>query len=286
MNDKNLALTERTRRLLLLGASTSMVFGLCFLATQNLLWLALLALLSPIVGLLCYAELHEHYHSGYRLFGKQNDLIGISYSALLGMSWVLYRAHHANHHRFNNDVGDYSRTLDKNDQPIVGWRYLGKCALVPYVLQLIPFLSFIGMKKDKRSALAFVDETARVALRLAMFALFGWIGLLSLLVWQGIFILALFYLNYLQHFSTEVGHGVYWPHSSFNRHFLNLGLHDQHHAHPAAAAATLSSMTSREPARNEIGLFSLPTFFLFLFFPRRLSAKLLGDTFPQGLKHV
>jgi hypothetical protein len=97
----------------------------------------------------------------------------------------------------------------------VGWKYIARHAVRPFLLLLIPFLSLLGMKPGQRNRLAILDESARVGWRALAWAFGGDPGLLALLVWQLIFHLAIIYLNYLQHFELEEGHGTVWNQSFF-----------------------------------------------------------------------
>jgi hypothetical protein len=111
---------------------------------------------------------------------------------------------------------------------------------------------------------------------LAIFLCFGWVGLAAFLLWQLIFIITLLYLNYLQHFATDVGNGVLWTSAKFNRCFVNIGFHDQHHANPAATASQLPSMTTLQNARAKVGIFNPIVFTVFLFSPKKLKEVLLS----------
>lgn len=233
-------------------------------------WVAVLGL--PPLATIVYAHLHRHYHA----FSKNQVLyhaIGILYSSLMGLSWVLYRSHHANHHRFGNAEGDWSKTTNAQGEPIIGWKYLAREALRPFIFHLCPFLSILGMK-SKRNGLALVDESSRVICRGAFYLALGMPGLIALLVWQLIFLVTLMYLNYLQHFEIPVGHGAVWPNRLFNKLTVNLGYHDQHHALPSYADTQLPRIPARLSERTIIGLFNPRIFLLFLFKPSTLKREL------------
>jgi fatty acid desaturase len=233
---------------------------------------ALLALVSGPLGLVLYARLHEHHHASGA--APRAQIVGIAYSSLLGMTWIGYRKHHANHHRFNNGAGDYSSTLDAKGRELPGWLYVLKCALVPYMLQLVPFLVVLGMKRAHRTPTAWLDEAARVGLRASTVLLLGPVALGALLAWQLAFFVFLFYLNYLQHFGVPSGQGVVWEQRWLNAPALNIGLHDQHHAQPSLAWDELPGLPPRTRRRTVVGLFDPITFGAFLASPRALARRL------------
>lgn len=227
----------------------------------------------PLLAIMVYAQLHRHYHAYSKSSGLY-QLTGILYSALSGLSWTLYRSHHGNHHRFNNASGDWSKTTDESGKPIPGFKYLIREAFRPFILQLIPFLSLLGMRSSKRTAWAFADEALRVGLRLGTFLLYGPSGLWALLLWQLIFLIAIIYLNYLQHFSVDGGFATFWPNLLFNRLTSQLGYHDQHHAWPGHSERHLMGIAPRRGSRRVIGLFD-PIAFVFFLVDHRALAKQL-----------
>jgi fatty acid desaturase len=218
----------------------------------------------PPLAIIVYAHLHRHYHAWSRS-ERMYHVIGIAYSSLVGLSWVLYRSHHANHHRFGNAEGDWAKTTNSRGEAIIGWKYLLQNAIKPFILQLLPFLSLFGMKKSKRNTLAIADESSRVLMRIMFYVIFGLNGLIAFLVWQLIFLVSIMYLNYLQHFEVPDGQGAVWPNRIFNQLTVNLGYHDQHHAFPSYAERQLPLIAARLPERSIIGLFNLRMFALFLF---------------------
>lgn len=218
----------------------------------------------PPLAIIVYAHLHRHYHAWSKSEALYHS-IGIAYSSFMGLSWVLYRSHHANHHRFGNAEGDWAKTTNSRGEAIIGWKYLLQNAIKPFILQLLPFLSLLGMKKSKRNTLAVADESSRVLMRIMFCAIFGMSGLIAFLVWQLIFLVSIMYLNYLQHFEVPDGQGAVWPNRIFNQLTVNLGYHDQHHAFPSYAERQLPLITARLPERSIIGLFNPRIFALFLF---------------------
>jgi hypothetical protein len=267
---------ELKKDLLVLGLSYVLLGSWCS-AGSHFFLASLWALpLTYVAALLIYAQLHRHYHA-YSKSAFVYHLIGIAYSAMVGLSWVLYCAHHANHHRFNNGPGDWSKTTDARGHAILGWKYLLGKALRPFLLQLVPFLSLLGMKANKRGSLAAADECMRVLLRWLALAAFGLEGLTALLLWQLVFICTIMFLNYLQHFGVQEGYGIVWDQRLLNRLTNQLGYHDQHHQFPSYHDRLLPEIASRVVVRRGTGLFSIKTMWLFLFDGRGLSRCLAGE---------
>lgn len=268
---------ELSKDLLVLGISYAAV-SLWSLAASRFVLSSLIALPGLYgASLLLYAQLHRHYHA-YSKSALPYHTIGIAYSALAGLSWILYCSHHANHHRYNNGQGDWSKTTDSKGNPIIGWKYILREALRPFFLQLIPFLSLFGMKPSKRNSLAVMDECSRVLFRALAYVCFGVYGLVALLVWQLIFVFAIIYLNYLQHFGIEEGNGAVWNPKLFNRLTDQLGYHDQHHRYPSYADRMLPNISSRIAESSTTSLFSFKAMILFLFNTEGLAKHLQKKT--------
>ncbi len=189
------------------------------------------------------------------------------------MSWVIYRKHHANHHRFNNGAGDWSRTNLESGQPRPGADYLFRCAVMPFAWQLLPYLSFLGMRPQNRTRLAFADETARVGLRLAVL-LVGWFYLIALLAAQLLFIVMTLYLNYLQHYRCADSQARVWRSPLFNKLTSGLGLHDQHHAKPNVLESAFALSDSAAELEIPVSIFDPRTFISFLIGPISLDRRL------------
>ena len=276
--DAKIILVQRT---FIIIVAWLFLLSLCAHASSSLFYTAAVIVSSPFIGLFCYAQMHEHYHTGFSLFRKKHDWLGILYASLLGFDWVLYRIHHGNHHRYSNGKGDFSRTLDVNGEPMVGWRYIMRHAIKPFTWQLLPYLAVFATRSDKRTPLLWIDETARVVSRLSVFWIWGWSALGLFLLWQFVFVIYLLFFNYLQHFHVNDGEGVVWNAPVLNALFLNGALHDQHHVNPAWRADELPLQPSRVPARDRVGLFNPVAFLIFLVSPVLLAKFLKIDQ--QGL---
>jgi fatty acid desaturase len=263
------------QRFLIIATAWPLLLFLCAHAAVSPLYAVITIVITPFLGLFCYAQMHEHYHTGFALFRKKHDWLGVLYASLLGFDWSLYRVHHGNHHRYSNGKGDFGRTIDADGQPMVGWRYVFRNAIKPFALQLVPYLIVFLTRPDKRTRLLWIDETARVVTRLAVFLVWGWQAFALFLVWQLVFMNYLFFFNYLQHFHVNDGEGVVWEAPFLNKVFLNGGLHDQHHANPAWRADELPLHPARVAVREKVGLFNPIAFCIFLVSPHWL-AKFLG----------
>jgi hypothetical protein len=218
-----------------------------------------------------YGSLHDHFHVGRKRVGAiLYESLGVFAAANFGFNWVYYKRHHANHHKFNNGPGDYSTTLTTDGRFYAGSTYLFRNTVWPFLFQLVPFSSVLAKKRKNRTLLAWMDEAARVGLRVLSFILGGWSGLIVILIWQFVFMNQLLYLNYLQHFDCELGQAIIWK----NRYAGGLGLHDQHHSKPFLSATELESVPVDESLVRRSVLFNPIGFVLFLCSPERLRSYL------------
>lgn len=201
-------------------------------AAHALTW-ALLMLFGVPLSLALYAVLHEQYHIQTRLGPIAPRDIGLLFAATIGFSFQIYTSHHRNHHQHGDGPRDYSTTRKPDGTHIAVPAYLKQHAMRPFALQLIPFFSIMTMQQKNRSAFTFVDEGVRIGFRLLALWLGGFSGFIFLLAFQLLAITTIMTLNYYQHQGIAAGRGRTWETPWFNRIFLNLGLHDQHHLEPA-----------------------------------------------------
>jgi hypothetical protein len=253
--------------------SWAILLGWLLIVLQEKYFLITAPALLPM-GFFVYSRLHNHFHEGYQHGKRLFETYGIALSAILGLSWSLYLRHHANHHQFNNGPGDFARTMEPDGTFSNGTMYILRTALKPYILQLVPFLALLGMKKQNRTAVAYLDESLRVMLRLMAFGFGGIYGLFGILVWQLTFMIFLMYSNYLQHFYVPIGNGVVWNEGFFNFIFAEIGWHDQHHFKPSLLHGQLKQNRSRTIPRKRMGLFDPIAFVCFLWSPRLLAKRL------------
>src|SRR5579885_2151215 len=162
-------------------------------------------------------------------------------SLALGVPQTLYRVHHLNHHRYNNDLRDPStgRTGDRSSiyrfskdeaaEPI--WSY----SLLGPIRTEFGFL-FEGAEKMGLSRLAWTETTVLVAF-LAFLATVNWryFAFFFLPVWflgQA----AAFAENYLEHYGANPRHLEANSVSSYGRFYnwiwFNNGFQQEHHYRP------------------------------------------------------
>ena len=245
------------------AAAGGLLWALVVRGAFGAAWWAAPALLP--LGMLVYAYLHELFHVRRRgaLVDEAAALVAAS---SLGLSWKIYVGHHANHHRHDNGRGDFSTTIGRDGRTMPGWQYAARRALWPFFVQCVPFASYLGMRRENRTAAARVDELVRVGMRAGVLALGGPRALGFLLLWQGTFALFIMYVNYLQHWRAPVGGGESWNDPLFNAIFVGFALHDGHHRRSPAPAV----------APRRIGaafhLFNPSLFGAFLLSPRLLAA--------------
>ncbi len=238
-------------------------------SSSPLLTLLAAAVLMP-ASLYFYGYLHNHYHSSS--VQKRNlkyELIGILMSAPLGMSWAIYKKHHGNHHKFNNAEGDYAQTVDRKGRLRNGGEYLWSTAVWPSLIQFVPYVSYVFMKKENRTLIHFFDESLRVGLRIAVLMLFGLTPLLVVLAIQTLFLTYLFYINYLQHVGCTSPSAHTWSNPIFNFITNNLGLHDEHHRNGYASPERLAELSGHRGVHSLAYLNPL-SFLVFLVDPNQL----------------
>ena len=192
----------------------------------------LVCLLLLPTGIWLYGHLHNEFHRPRREVSGL-PARGILLSSALGMHWSLYMKFHQNHHQHDNGPGDYTTNIKANGQYANGAAYIWRLAIYPSILQCLPGLTVLGMKKANRTREAWISEATRVGIRALFTFILGPVALMTLLVFQTVFAAQIFYINYLQHFNCRQGQAIIWRSQAFNSLATNLGFHDQHHRSPA-----------------------------------------------------
>jgi fatty acid desaturase len=160
-----------------------------------------------------------------------------------------------------------------------GVEYLVRRGVGAFVPQSVPFLAYSAMRREKHDVVAFFDEALRVGTRVAVLLAWGPWALVSLLWWHFVFVLFIMYFNYLQHWRVPAGEAEVWNDPVFNAVYLNLGLHDEHHAHPARRFGNVSTAPRRPLAGFSV--FNPALFAAFLVSRRwthLLMARAFGNT--------
>ncbi len=250
--------------------------SLALIAQDHFAISAALALLSMPIAMYAYGNLHNFFHRpvGNPRVNHSREIQGILLANCLALGWNLYKRHHTNHHKYNNGPKDYSTNLNKKGDWHSGSYYLTKNALIPYLILLIPGAALAEIPKKSWTPLLFIDETLRTLIKLAFYLAFGPKGLAILILWQILFVLQLFYFNYLQHFEVPIGEAVVWQNPLFNHLTLNQGYHDQHHQSPSTNADHLPTIPSRTPPKKTVGVFHPKLFLYFLISPHHLHTQL------------
>lgn len=205
---------------------------------------AFLGLGAVLVFLACtnyQCVAHNHIHNPLFRARPLNAAFSVFHSLGLGMPGTLYRFHHLNHHRFNNDAVDPATgtTADRSSTWRRGRRGREE-GIVPYAL-----LGIVRTDLDELHAQAKTKGLGgQVWLETATLLVFA--GALAAVSWRGVlaFYLPVWFLgqaaafaeNYLEHHGAAPGDRRSDSVSSYgwlyNLVWFNNGYHQEHHLRP------------------------------------------------------
>jgi fatty acid desaturase len=208
-------------------------------------WLASASLGAVGVLLNCLnyqAVAHSFIHHPFFSSWRANRLFSVISSLALQAPQTLYRAHHLDHHRYNNDALDATtgRTKDSSST----YRYSREPGREEHVIAYallgplrVDYGHYYGWAKKRGDARLMWIETAALIVYFAVLGLANWRGLVF-------FFLPVFYLgqsaalahNYCEHSGATPGDRLRDSVSCYgwlyNKLWFNEGYHQEHHFRP------------------------------------------------------
>jgi fatty acid desaturase len=185
---------------------------------------------------------HNFIHNAFFASRRANTVFSLFNSLLIGGSQTLYRFHHLNHHRYNNDLPDpangkakdFSSTWQHGDPPVREEPFL-KYALLGYFRT--DFQKLLATAKKKNLSKLVALEYVALALLIVVLLLTNWQGVIYfyLPVWL-LGNIAAVAENYLEHYGATPGDRERDSVSSYGRLYnlvwFNNGYHQEHHLKP------------------------------------------------------
>jgi fatty acid desaturase len=220
--------------------------------------IGILSVLLMCTNFVCVA--HNHMHNPFFSDKRLNTLFGVFNSLLIGNPSSLYRVHHLNHHRHNNDAFD-PRTGSTKDIAST-WRY-GRPPEEEGIMKYALFacfrndLSFLFREVRSRRLLAKVALESLALL--AMVLVFATLNPLGLVV----FYLPVWFLgnvgvyaeNYTAHHGAIPGDrmkdSVSCYGKLYNLIWFNNGYHQEHHYRPQVHWTRLAEVKPLLPPESE-----------------------------------
>jgi fatty acid desaturase len=204
---------------------------------------------------------HNFIHNPFFRSRRLNGAYSVFNSLLLGGPQALYRLHHLNHHRYNNDppdpatgtTGDLSSTWRYSRWPGLEEGFLSY-ALLGYFRT--DFGLLLGEARKKRLILRVYGEFAAV---LALVAAVGWLNPPGL----AFFYLPVWYFgnaaaqaeNYLEHYGALPGNRKTDSVSSYGALYnllrFNHGYHQEHHYRPQVHWTRVPGMKELLPPETD-----------------------------------
>ena len=242
-------------------------FGLlvCGIATLgNVAWWISLVLGLASVFLMCtnfQCIAHNFIHNPFFKDKKANIAFSMLNSILIGGSRTLYRFHHLNHHRYNNDLPDpvdgkakdYSSTWQYGDPPV------SEESLLTYAL-----LGYF--RTDFKKLIASARRRHLLGRVFLEYLLLGLLIVVSLSTnWRGVvyFYAPVWLLgniaavaeNYLEHYGAAPGDRQRDSVSSYGRCYnliwFNNGYHQEHHFKPQVHWTSVPELKNELPPESE-----------------------------------
>ena len=214
----------------------------CFVASWQLSalsWIASASLLLLAAAFMCFTlhiSVHEVVHH-WRWTRHQwvRRPVESLLSCLIGLPYNIYRLSHWNHHRYNNQLDDFTSTwklVDGKPAPRNRWTYT--LLWIFNNRALFDHTRYAGetAKTDRRWVLA--DALVLLAFIWFLFMTNITLGLLFLALNYFGWVL-IFFMNYGQHPPVDYDRvmAVSHPAKAYNLIFFNNGLHHEHHVAPS-----------------------------------------------------
>lgn len=204
---------------------------------------------------------HNFIHHPFFTSKRANRVFSVFNSLMIGGSQTLYRFHHLNHHRWNNDLPDPTNGRSRDDSST--WQY----GRPPEAEEpLLTYALFGYFRTDFRALLATARRKNLLAqVGIEYLTLVVFLGVLATINWRG---MVFFYLpvwllgnvaataeNYLEHFGATPGDRRRDSVSSYNRLYnliwFNNGYHQEHHFRPQMHWTRVPEVRAELPPDNE-----------------------------------
>ncbi|MDP7035025.1 MAG: fatty acid desaturase [Planctomycetota bacterium] len=201
-------------------------------------------LLWPIfLGLFWYNPIistHNFLHTPFFRWNSWNSLYRAINSINLGLPQILYRYHHLNHHRHNNDPVDLSGQTQDNSSTFAYGREGKHESVIPY--------SALGLFRPSTTQ-AYLEAQKKGQLPQFFFELLMSLSGLSIMTWLSWQFFLFFYVptfyfgwflahmeNYYEHYGanphSRYADSISFYGSFYNFLFCNEGYHQEHHLRP------------------------------------------------------
>lgn len=207
---------------------TSFILCLYYFSLSIYLSIFFLILSSFLLSLSVHICFHEYVHQGKSKLSILSSFITI----LMGMPFDGYKLHHLNHHKFDNNKGDFSST----------WIFTGESKMPKSFFEYIFLWPRQVLEAGKFARKESHFQKYRRAITVQKIILVGWLALLfSIAIKFFIFYIILIYFgwvfvsihNYGQHLPIDKLTNTYsYLNKAYNFIFFRNGLHVEHHQHP------------------------------------------------------
>ena len=246
---------DRALVLLSLGHLLGLIFVAVFWSSisNTLIWISL----ALHIFMICTSfQVVSHYfiHTPFFKDKRLNFLFSMLNSISLSIPQSIYRVHHLNHHRYNNDPKDVYGTVKDQSSIFKHSHSAGPEGILSYSLLSFFRADFIGMFKKacKHNRLLAVSEIIFFLGIFSAFAFYNFKFFLLFLV-LGTYLgssLASFQ-NYLEHLhavpNDRKRDSVSCYNGFYNAIWFNNGYHQEHHLSPGTHWTRLPSVTERLP---------------------------------------
>jgi fatty acid desaturase len=242
-----------------MGVLVWSVLSFGHVAWQTSVALGIVCVLLICTNFQCVA--HNFIHNPFFRSKRANRIFSVFNSLLIGGAQTLYRFHHLNHHRWNNDLPDPESGLPRDDSST--WRH----GRPPEAEEpLLTYALFGYFRTDFGELLATArrkKQLGQVAIEYLAFAAF--LATLTAINWRGVVFLYLpvWFLgnvaavaeNYLEHFGATPGDRRRDSVSSYGRLYnlvwFNNGYHQEHHYRPQVHWTRVPEVRAELPPETE-----------------------------------
>lgn len=204
---------------------------------------------------------HNFIHNPFFRSKPANRVFSVFNSLLIGGSQTLYRLHHLNHHRWNNDLPDPKDGRSRDESST--WQH----GRPPEAEEPLLTYALFGYFRTDFAALLEVARRKKLLNQVGIeyLALVIFLGVLVAVNWRGVVFLYLpvWFLgnvaavaeNYLEHFGATPGDRRRDSVSSYGRIYnliwFNNGYHQEHHFRPQVHWTKVPSVKSELPPEDE-----------------------------------
>ncbi len=201
-------------------------------------YLALILVIVSALALSFSLHITYHYHVHFKTKTKALDrFIDFLYSILTGLPFHFYYLLHINHHVYNNEIGDFTSTITRNDGNIQNKNI--------FTYGLFWFKASRKPREMMQSGIneKYFSEELRKKTKYELLVIILFEILIGIYSWKLLLMyFALIYFgwmfisfhNYGQHLpikqGIDIGNSYY--NAFYNYIFVNNGLHYEHHKYP------------------------------------------------------